>query len=66
MDDPTEYAALAEQAERLEQEAPDRRIAGSWRQIASGFRELARLRAASVRRWRDRTTDSDDGQPLRH
>jgi hypothetical protein len=47
----SEYAALADQADRLGDQAMDRRIAGSWHRIASGFRELARLRGAARRIW---------------
>ncbi len=59
MDQDSEYIALAEQAERLGDQAQmlDRRIARSWLRIASGFRELARLRGTARRRWQRITED---------
>ena len=60
MDQDSEYTALAEQAERLGEQAQalDRRIAGSWLRIASGFRALARLHGTARRGWRRMAEDS--------
>lgn len=51
-----DFSQLADQAERVANDAPDERFAASWRQIAKGFRELERLRAgfAQPEWWRDR------------
>jgi len=52
MDHEADYNALAEQAERLGATATSAPIASGWRQIAEGFRELARLHRAALRRFR--------------
>lgn len=52
MEKKSEYAILADQAQRLSDEAPDRHFAESWRLIASGFRQLSRLHALTLQRWR--------------
>jgi len=51
MDEDSDYATLAEQAERLGTEALDGHIAASWGSIAGGFRQLARLHSATKRVW---------------
>lgn len=50
----SEYRMLAEQAERQAETAPAGGIKTAWQQIATGFRTLARMHEAAVRRFRDK------------
>jgi hypothetical protein len=54
-----EYLALARQSEELAGHAPDRQIASSWRSIAAGFRQLARLHASGLRYWQARAKERE-------
>jgi hypothetical protein len=54
MDRESEYAAFAEQAERLSQQSASLGIARSWQLLAQGFRRLADLHDAARRFWCER------------
>ena len=57
----SEYRMLADQADRLGDTAPTGGITTAWRQIAAGFRSLASLHEAAVRRFRENAEGERDG-----
>ena len=58
----SEYRLLADQADRLGEAAATSGIKAAWSQIAAGFRSLARLQEAALRRARDQASDNRETQ----
>ncbi len=59
MADDSEFLRLADQAQRLGEQVSDRRLSGSWRAMAAGFRRLAWLRRDAYLRWQSRRQPAD-------